>query len=324
MILSAHKVDKIVFFCYTVQARMNVFVPPATQQVLKSVCLKGNKVLIAYQLEKRMKKIALVVRGFTPTADQVEPSKVKFADYLQASFACTAIDRVYFAVDPKRDVGDTANFLSALPVPTGKSLIVTPVIPWGRYVPPLNTLFGQAATDGYEAVLSVNLEHRPTDVNISQLMHHLDQDTLAVGAWLPVFHEVLPPGEYEMTGTTTPSDAFMLVDVQKFALFGFLGVSEAPWVPCPAETLGTFNDIAMRTAAGIKEVVAFAFIQKQLGYDQTKVKIVLGVTGANRDTSTLTEDRQEFHNIKRRTAIERAAEQLRRVNLPPGRTIYVA
>lgn len=268
-------------------------------------------------------KTAVVTRGYSPLLARVEADQAKFAQFIAACFACQAVNQVYFAIDPKRDVGDTVNFLSALPVPTGKTLTVIPVNPWGRYVEPLNAIFSQAATDDYEAVLSANLEHRPSDTNIAELARHLDQDTLVVGAWLPVFHEELPPGEYEMNGMRAPADAFMLVRVQKLALFGFLSVSEAPWVPCPIDKLGTPDDPAMKTAAGIKEVPTFSFIQERLGYDQAKVKLALGVTGAGRDTSSLTGARKEVDDAKRQSALERAAEQLRRINQKPGRTIYV-
>lgn len=269
-------------------------------------------------------KTAIVVRGYTPQQDRVVPNRIIYQNYVAACFACQAVDQVYFAVDPKRDVGDTVAFLSTLPVPTGKTLTVIPVNPWGRYVEPLNAIFSQAATDGYEAVLSANLEHQPTDTNIAELTRHLDQDTLVVGAWLPVFHESLPPGEYEMNGMRAPADAFMLVRVQMLSLFGFLAVSEAPWVPCPIETLGTPADPAMKTAAGMKEVPTFSLIQEKLGYDQAKVKLALNITGAHRDTSSLTGARKELDDAKRRSSIERAAEQLRRIKQRPGWTIYVA
>lgn len=266
---------------------------------------------------------AIVTRGYITQPERVQADRLKFAQFLEACFACQAVDQVYFAVDPKRDVSDTAGFLATLPVPIGKTLTVIPVHPWGRYIEPLNAIFSQAATDGFEAVLSANLEHRPSDTNIAQLARHLDQDTLVAGAWLPVFHEELPPGEYEMNGMRAPADAFMLVRVQKFALFGFQGVSEAPWMPCPIDKLGTPDDPAMKTAAGIKEVPTFSLIQEKLGYDQAKVKLVLGITGAERDATGITGARREVDDAKRRSALERAAAQLQRINQKPGQTIYV-
>lgn len=268
-------------------------------------------------------KTAIVARGYIPELARMESDRPRFAQFITACFACQSVDQVYFAVDPKRDVGDTVAFLSALPVPAGKTLTIIPVNPWGRYVEPLNAIFSQAATDGYEAVFSVNTEHHPTDEALGALTEHLTEDTLVVGAWLPVFHEELPPGEYEMNGMRAPTDAFMLVRVQKLALFGFLSVSEAPWVSCPIDKLGTPDDPAMKTAAGIKEVPTFSLIQEKLGHDQAKVKLVLGVTGAGRDTASLTGARKEVDDAKRRSALERAAEQLRRINQKPGRTIYV-
>ena len=180
-------------------------------------------------------RLAVVVRGYVPQKDLITAYQIRFKDYVEACFNCTAVDQIYFAVDPKRDVGNTVDFLSTLPIPTGKTLTVIPVSPWGRYVEPLTALVSRAATDGYEAVLSANLGHRPTDTNIAELMHHLDQDTLVVGAWLHVFHEELPPGEYEMNGGTTPSDAFMVVRVQKLALFGFLAVGSCLRTACFAK-----------------------------------------------------------------------------------------
>ena len=267
-------------------------------------------------------KTAIVTRGYITQPSRVEPDRAMFAPFLKACFACEAVDRVYFATDPKRDIGDTVGFLSAFPVPAGKTLEVIPVVPWGRYIEPLNAIFSQAATDGYEAVLSVNTEHLPTDESIEALARHLEMDTLVVGAWLPVFHERLPPGEYEMNGMRAPADAFMLVRVQTFALFGFQGVSEAPWVPCPIEKLGTPDDPAMKTAAGMKEVPTFSLIQQQLP-GMAKVKLLLNSTWAERDTSSITGARRELDDIKRQSSLTRAAEQMRRTNIKPGRTIYV-
>lgn len=269
-------------------------------------------------------RYAIVARAYSTQPKLVPADHTKFADFHAAGFACRAINKMYFAVDPKRDIGDTATFLATLPVPAGKSIEIIQVNPWGRYIEPLNAIFSQAATDGYEAVLSVNTEHHPTDESIAALAHHLEEDTLVVGAWLPGFHELLPPGEYEMNGMRAPADAFMLIRVQMLSLFGFQGVSEAPWVPCPIETLGSPTDPAMKTAAGIKEVPTFSLIQEKLGYDRAKVKLLLRSIGADRDTSTLTGARKELDDQKRQSALTRAAEQLRRINQKPGRTIYIA
>ncbi len=74
----------------------------------------------------KMKK-AIVARGYIPELARMGSDRPRFAQFITACFACQSVEQVYFAVDPKRDVGDTVAFLSALPVPAGKKLSVIPV-----------------------------------------------------------------------------------------------------------------------------------------------------------------------------------------------------
>lgn len=266
---------------------------------------------------------AIVTRFFIADPSRIQADQGKILNYLIFCFACQSVNRVYVAVNPDRDVGGTIEYLHSLShiVPQGKSLVVIPVRPWGRYVEPLNALTGQAATDGYEAVLSVNTEHVPTDQNISELAVHLDENTLAVGAALSGFHE-FRRGKHKMNGMNVPADAFMLLRVQKFMLYGWQAVSEAPWVPCPPELVGTPHDPGMQEA-GMKEVPSFSLIQRMLEPEHAQVKLVR-VTGAQRDTSSITGDRKKLDDLKRRSAIARVEKQMTLARIPYGTVIHVA
>lgn len=186
---------------------------------------------------------------------------------------------------------------------------------------PLNALTIRAAFDGYEAVLSINTNHVPTDQNIAELSAHLDDDTLVVGAALDRFH-VFEQGEHTMDGKRVPSDAFMLLNLRIFTLYGFQSVSEAPWITCSRpEDIGTPQDPGMREA-GIKEVPAFSLIQLLQPKGKAQVKLVQ-ITGAERDATLVTGDIKTLDDHKRHSAIERAKKQVALANIPPGIVIHV-
>lgn len=265
-------------------------------------------------------RTAIATRFFIADPARIEADRKKINNYLDACFACQTIDRIYVAVNPDRDIAHTVSYLRRLPTPAGKSLVVTPVTPWGRYVEPLNAITMQSAFDGYEALLCANTEHVPTDKNIGELAEHLDEDTLVVGATLDGFHN-FRPGRHFMDGMNVPMDAFMLLRVQKFSLFGWIAVSEAPWIPCPAEIVGTPQDPGMKEA-GIKEVPTFSLIQEKLGSAHAQVKLVQ-VTGAERDTSTITGARKKLDDQKRRSAVERAKKQMALIGIYPGMVSHI-
>lgn len=266
-------------------------------------------------------KIASATRFFIADPSRVSADRAKITRYVDASLACSRIERLYIAVDPHRDVASSIDFLRRLPTPAGKRVEVMPVTPWGRYVEPLNALALQAAFDGYSELLFANTEHIPTDANVRQLSDHLDSSTLVAGAALDVFHE-FEPGEHRMNGVRVPSDAFMLVNLELFTLFGFITVSEAPWVPHCGNSLGTPKDPGM-LEAGMKEVATFSLIQHFVGREKAQVKLA-AVAGAERDTSTIVGDRKRLDDHKRASAIQRAEAQMRRTNIPYGYVKHIA
>lgn len=267
------------------------------------------------------KGIAIAVRFFTADQLRVDVDRIKITKFLEACFVCDSVVTVYVAVNPNRDIGDSITFLDAYLVPESKQLIVIPVTPWGRYIEPLNALALRAATDGYEQVLFVNTEHEPTNTNIAELSRHFFDDTLVVGAAINGFHD-FEVGEHEMNGMRVPADAFMLMNIRLFSLYGFIAVSEAPWMSCmKADEIGTPNDPGMKEA-GMKEVPTFALIQHMLGKENAKVKLVR-ITGADRDTSTITGARKALDDHKRASALTRAKKQMELAHIPNGYVIHL-
>lgn len=259
---------------------------------------------------------ALCARFFIASPDQIQSGQEKIEKFLTTCFACNWVHDVYIAVNPQRDHGNTPSFLASLEVPEGKRLIAFPVTPWGRYVEALNALAARAALDGHRKAMFVNTEHLPTDVNIGELDQHLQNDTLVVGGYLEGFHE-FTTGPQEMNGMRVPADAFMLMNLEVFNLIGFVSVSEALWIPClDSAMVGTPDDPGM-AEAGIKEVPTFSLIQKVLGRENARVKMV-HVTGAQRNAEGISGKRKQMDEYKRASALKRADIQMQKLGIPYG------
>lgn len=266
--------------------------------------------------------LAVATRFFIADKNRTREDQVKITRFVSSVLACTFVETLYVAVNTCRDTGNSVSFLKELRVPTGKKIVVLSISQWGRYIIPLNILLYRVASDGYEKLLYVNVEHRPTDTNIGELNRHLDRQTLAVGATLPVFHD-FNPGIHTMNGMCVPADAFMLVRVSKLALTGFIGVSEAPWIPCEDTLLtGTPHDPGM-AQAGMKEVPTFSLVQHILSKGEARV-VLTPVTGAERDIAGITGARKILDDNKRQSACFRTQLQMSRVpGIPPGIVYHI-
>lgn len=261
---------------------------------------------------------ALCTRYFVANPAKVVEGQRKIFEFLNACFMCTWVRDVYIAVNIDRDHGDTLGFLAGLVVPEGKRLVAFPVTPWGRYVEPLNALMERATHDRHQKALFVNTEHLPTDTNIVELDRYLQSDTLAVGGYLEGFHN-FAPGSQRMNGMNVPADAFMLVDLEKLGLLGFIYVSEALWIPCTETTqVGTADDPGM-AEAGIKEVPTFSLIQDIFARSgrSARVKLVR-MTGGQRNAEGIDSKRKQMDAYKRSTALVRANIQMERLGIPYG------
>jgi hypothetical protein len=230
------------------------------------------------------------------------------------------------------------------PVP----LTVLAVQPWGKFAPALNALVSWAATNSVQTIGNTSLLHDAPDGSvpailfcsaetsvsasaISVLASHMNPDTLVCGAVLPG-HDYQGSGSpqngdetmvaTELNGRTTPWNTLALWNVRKLALTGFQLVSEGLHAP----------DLA---SAGVEEVVAIAVLQRVLGPDNAKAKLINlaaavdkniaesshslynSATPKSVDWSPVFSDpaRQEWHEKKMKSKLERASQQMRLLGL---------
>jgi hypothetical protein len=157
------------------------------------------------------------------------------------------------------------------------SLHVLPVSPWGKFVPALNALIGHACKYehqddannnnnnnkvGFDQILFVSAETTASAEAVDYLRAQIAGDTLVAGAVL-AGHDHHPGDCVTLTGRSSPWNTLAVWDLRKLALTGFQLVSD-----------GLLTDDQEEPSFGIEEVVATALLQKILGSDQAKSKLV--------------------------------------------------
>lgn len=206
---------------------------------------------------------------------------------------------------------------AAVAVPSPPQLHVLPVQPWGQFAPALNALVSWAAAfysekknnNNSQRILFCSAETTASAAAVAALRRHLTDDTAVAGLVLPGhdFHSGKNRNneavEVPLTGRTTPWNTLALWDVRKLARTGFQLVSE-----------GIVNDSEQQNMAGVEEVVAIAVLQKLLGAEQAKAKLVQmqdGKSGVVWD-QTFGGDpaRQQWHEQKMQSKLSRADRQL--------------
>lgn len=191
-------------------------------------------------------------------------------------------------------------------------LHVLPVQPWGQFVPALNALVSWAAPFA-DHILFCSVETTAPPSAIATLRSRMTPDTLVCGALLPghEYHHHHQNGDATtpntpphggiptaLNGRTTPWNTLALWDLKKLALTGFQLVSEG--VHC------TSNEPSW---AGVEEVVAIAVLQKLLGSENAVAKLV-PTDGVEWDQTFDDPARQQWHEQKMKSKLERAAKQL--------------
>ena len=193
-------------------------------------------------------------------------------------------------------LGDT---ITTSPPP---SIHVIPVTPWGRFVPALNALIAHATkTCQANRILFVSAETTASAASIQILLGAIHPDTLVAGARLGghVYHESTTTHEsIALTGRTSPWNTLAVWNLQKLALTGFQLVSD-----------GLLTDDATEPSYGVEEVLAIALLQKVLGLDQAKAKLIK-LPDIQWDQDFQDEERRQWHEQKMSSKVERANRQL--------------
>lgn len=183
---------------------------------------------------------------------------------------------------------------------------ILPVTPWGKFVPALNALVAYAAKDCQaDLILFVSAETNATPDSIQILCQQVaPDDTLVAGALLGghQYHSDTNTA-VELDGRTTPWNTMAVWKLPKLALTGFQLVSE-----------GLLTDDATEPSYGVEEAFAIAVLQKVLGVDQTKAKLVK-LADVEWNQSFEDEERRQWHEKKMNSKIERAGRQLQLAGL---------
>ena len=193
----------------------------------------------------------------------------------------------------KSSLGDAAD--------TRPSIRVIPVTPWGRFVPALNALIAHAMKACQaNRILFVSAETTASVASIESLLKAIHPDTLVAGALLGghVYHADTTTTSIELTGRTSPWNTLAVWNLQKLALTGFQLVSD-----------GLLTDDATEPSYGVEEVLAIALLQKVLGMDQAKAKLIK-LADIQWDQDFQDEDRRQWHEQKMNSKVDRANRQL--------------
>ncbi|GAX26822.1 hypothetical protein FisN_9Lh090 [Fistulifera solaris] len=140
---------------------------------------------------------------------------------------------------------------------------VLPVTPWGEFVSALNALVIYARKRlQADRILFLSAETVADHNDIQELLSHLTPDTLVVGGRLPG-HAVRGECVTLLSGTTSPWNTLAVWNLHKLSLTGFQLVSD-----------GLLTDDKEEPSFGVEEVVAIALLQKLLGTENAKAKLV--------------------------------------------------
>jgi len=176
---------------------------------------------------------------------------------------------------------------------------VIPVANWG-ITTSLNACVHEASKMDVTWIAFQSLKVTAGADALKFLRSHVDESTLVAGAALPGHNFV--DGVHSLEGTTSPWNTFAVWSVSKLAMTGFVAISQG-------STRGT--------QAGMEEVSTITVIQqlrRAAGHEDAQARL-LRVPGIDWETEWPDEKRQALHARKMISKQERAAQQLRLLEL---------
>lgn len=192
------------------------------------------------------------------------------------------------------------------------------VSPWGNFVPALNALTSWACKNqenyGKSVIMFVSAETSVNKDTITDLSHHMSENTLVVGAALPG-HDYKGNGgdngiEIDLTGRTCPWNTSAMWNLNKLALFGF---------PLVADGLHQLED-GKHVAAGIEEFATILTYQSNSA-DNNKAKLVK-VRGVEWEQNFEDEERRKWHEAKMKSKFTRAEVHRNLLGGKKGKVIH--
>jgi len=195
---------------------------------------------------------------------------------------------------PKFDGYDLIEVLRSLTECT--NITVIPVTPWNNFVPALNAIISEAS--GSDFCLIVSAETFVSPASVGKLLAHLDETTLVAGGVLPG-HDYFPHTIQPLNGRTAPWNTLCVWNVPLLSLTGF---------PLVADGVHAGRD-GSPGVSGVEEVSTIAVLQRILGADNAKAKLV-PLSDVTWETDFADTVRKEWHERKMTSKIERSARHL--------------
>ena len=176
------------------------------------------------------------------------------------------------------------------------------VSPWGNFIPALNALTSWSCQHqvkyGNTVIMFISAETTLTKEAATEMIKHMSDDTLVVGAALPG-HDYQGNGnkngvEVRLDGRTCPWNTVAMWNLDKLPLLGF---------PLVAEGLYQLEDGSM-VSGGIEEFSAI-LLQQKMNPNNSKAKLVK-VPGVEWEQNFEDEERKKWHEAKMNSKASRA------------------
>lgn len=185
------------------------------------------------------------------------------------------------------------------------NIYILPVTPWYQFVAALNSLLLYATHEAKaDCIMFVSAEVSASASCISTLLSHLKDDTLVVGAAMNghVYHK---RGEnVVLTGRTCPWNTLAIWNVPKLSQTGFVMISD------------------LGSAGGVEECAAVALQQKLFSVSDRKAKLVQLKEICTWQETFDDEERKKWHELKMKSKLERAQQQLTTLALCGGSVLH--
>ena len=199
------------------------------------------------------------------------------------------VDRRYY--DSLRDLFDAF----------GERIRVFRIDPWISFTQPLNMIVEKALSLHATQLLFQSIEVTLGAEDVRMLQHHLDSDTLVVGAKLHPKHGA-QKGKQPLNGWNSPWNTLALWDLQKLGLTGFLTISS-----------GNIEGIP----GGVEEVVVISLLQYLKG--NTMQAKLIDLPTVHWDATWECALRTKYHESKMASKGERAWKQLQVLHIKDGK-----
>ena len=199
---------------------------------------------------------------------------------------------------------DSANYEKISNLETVRSAVTKIIVTISdisqNFVRPLNHILEIALHQRADALIYQSIEIDAQPHQIQSLRHHLDEQTLVVGAKIVEEHGS-SRGRVPLTGWDSPWNTLAIWNPKKLGMIGFLPISGSLHTDVPG---------------GAEEVAVISLLQK-ISSKSHLAKLV-DVGPINWDVNFDSEWRLKYHQQKLRSKSQRAAAQLEALGISPG------